>query len=449
MPKNIANTTSYGNYTTSFNININGSGQLTTPKAEPQKPQVATKIYGKAWIVIQNKLVHAISSLSVNERRLILFLSPIVRTTVDKDPAAKVFIVNANEFAKMFGLNNNSYYETVREAAKSLQSKSFVFWEFHKNAKTELESSVSWIGKSTYIPQSSIIEVTLMDDIITMLSVFDRNNPYTRYQKNLIVNLSANGLLLLELVASFEDKRNKEETYTVEYMREKFDCVDIYENIAEFKRKVLNPAVIELNKHTPYIVKCVSQANAGGKTVTHYKFSVQKENLVPLVSTSNKSTPKKVYKKGLTEKQIAKLAIHKNQFVSVNNHMIQDKAHDVYQVFESFKPLLSDKATVNEFNHIDDFLSVAKGAAAPNLSSKSTVKDEKSEKATKAAKEELKRFEPTADEIKKIAANPHFQYDYPSKEYDTGSDEHISYLEFRLGSNLGEFTKKPLQLYLK
>lgn len=444
MPTNTLNTMSYGQFNASINLNVSTPTSQPVAVKEDKSPPAATKIYGKSWIVIQNRLVHAISNLDKNERRLVLFLSPIVRTTVDKNPDSRTFIVNANDFAAMFNLNNNNYYQTVRDTAKSLQSKSFTFWEFHKNAKRDLESSVSWIGKTTYMPYSSMIEVTLMDDVINMLSVFDRSNPYTRYQKNLIANLSTNGMILLELVASFEDRRSKQETYTTEYIREKFGCVDTYSNIAEFKRNVLDTAVKELREKTPYIVSHKSSAQRGGRTITHFTFNVKKQGeiAIPAISTS---APKKTYKKGLTAKQIAKISIHKTQFVDLNQHMIEDPNLDTYQAFESFKPLLSDKATVNNFEHIDDFLSVTPGGAAPSVK---PIKKPTPQKPTKPNKSAIRSFTPTAEDIKIIAANPAFQKDYPVNGQAVGSDGHRKYLEFRLSSNLGEFTKAPLQTYI-
>ena len=57
-----------------------------------EKPK-ASRIYGEEWIVLQNRLLNAISNLDLNERRLIMFLSPLVRKEVDKDPHQQTFIL--------------------------------------------------------------------------------------------------------------------------------------------------------------------------------------------------------------------------------------------------------------------------------------------------------------------------------------------------------------------
>ena len=56
-------------------------------------PQAVTRVYGEQWVVIQNRLLNAITNLELNERRLIMFLSPIVRRGIEKDPKQRTFIV--------------------------------------------------------------------------------------------------------------------------------------------------------------------------------------------------------------------------------------------------------------------------------------------------------------------------------------------------------------------
>ena len=450
MTKNLLNSSAYGgiNTTISLNtvVNIN-SNSISEKNSGDNLGENPSKIYGEKWIVMQNRLVHAISNLELDERRLVLHLSPIVRKAIDKDPTTKWFSINANSYAKEFNLKGNHYYELVRKAANSLQDKSFYLWEFHRNDKVSYEARVSWLGKSVFKPRSAIIDVLLMDDVIEMLSVFDRHNPFTKYHKDLIMNLSSDGMVLLELVASFEGKRNRQESYTTEFLREKFNRVKTYPSISEFKRNVIDKAIVELGKYTPYKVSYKTECNRGGRTITHFVIAVDKQQqaIEGDIKSIIAETPKKIYKKGLTDKQIAKLAKHKNQFVDANQHLIVDKMMDYYQVFESFKPLLKDAKTVNDFEGLDLFLSAQKGepiTAPAKQKRKPAAAKGKERKSTKPA-----AFNPTKENIKALAANPEFQRDYPLAGSAIGSEKHKDYLEFRLGANINEFGKKPLSSY--
>lgn len=448
MTINSFNSNTYAGFSTTINIKTTTTNSSIVKK-EDDKTENPSKIYGDNWIVMQNHLIHAISDLDLNERRLVLFLSPLVRKVVDIDPNATRFIIDANKFAVEFSLNGNDYYEVVRNATFSLQDKVFWGWDFDKNDKVDYAARIGWISVAVPKYRSSLVEVELNSSVIKMLSVFDRKNPFTKYQKDLIMNLSGDGLVMLELVASFEYKRSKQESYTVEFMREKFNRVDTYENISEFKRSVLDKAIKELAKHTPYIVTCKSEANRGGREITDFVLHVSKKPdaiKVPKEQGVIAKASTKQFKKGMSDKQIAKLAIHKEQFVSSNVHMMSDRDMDFYEAFEAFKPALKNKDTVNDFNFLDEFLS-------------STDKDKalvlpgapKAPKKLAAKKQPKTSSLPQAlsdEDIKTIAADKHFQHDYPNKAYETGSDAHREYLEFRLKANVTEFNKKPLSLYL-
>ena len=61
----------------------------TSSEVATTKSQTVTRVYGEQWIVIQNRLLNAISHLELNERRLIMFLSPIVRKAIDSNLSKK------------------------------------------------------------------------------------------------------------------------------------------------------------------------------------------------------------------------------------------------------------------------------------------------------------------------------------------------------------------------
>ena len=65
-------------------------------------------IYGDKWVVMQNRLLHAISHLTLNERRLILFLSPIIREQISKDPNQQVFILKVRDYVNTYQLNHKT-----------------------------------------------------------------------------------------------------------------------------------------------------------------------------------------------------------------------------------------------------------------------------------------------------------------------------------------------------
>lgn len=241
---------------------------------EKTKQKEITYANSEDLIVIQNRLLHAISNLTLNERRLILFLSPIVRkgSNLLDDKGRQVFIVKFSDFADEYGLNKkNSVYNILKETSESIINKGFFYWNTKKN-KRKSRVGLSWFTKCEYQENSGFIEIILSDEIIDMLTVFDRNtkNSWTKYQKEWIVNLGTYGIIMLELVLSSVDKEVKG-FYTIEHLREKFNCNDSYSMFSDFKIWVIDKAIKDIEKYTP--IKIKYEKHKTGRAVTGLTFS--------------------------------------------------------------------------------------------------------------------------------------------------------------------------------
>ncbi|MFL0428679.1 replication initiation protein [Moraxella sp. 179-F 1C4 NHS] len=237
-----------------------------------EQPTVS-KIYGEEWIVLQNRLLNAISNLELNERRLIMFLSPLVRKEVDKNPYQSTFIVRVKDFQDEYGIKSKAYYQELENICNSLQHKTYEFWNFSANKKYKSKVKVTWITKGDYKDNQGEVHIDLHNDVIEMLTVFDKTNPFTKYQRQMIVKLGCYGIILFELISSCLHQKNKTKAYTIEYLREKFNCIDTYPVISEFKRNVLDKAIMDIEKHTPLRITYTQVKK--GRVVTEIVFSFE------------------------------------------------------------------------------------------------------------------------------------------------------------------------------
>ena len=235
-----------------------------------EKPK-ASRIYGEEWIVLQNRLLNAISNLDLNERRLIMFLSPLVRKEVDKDPHQQTFIVKVKDFQDEYEIKSKAYYQELENICNSLQHKTYEFWNFSANKKYKSKVKVTWITKGDYKDNQGEVHIDLHKDVIEMLTVFDKTNPFTKYERQMIIKLGCYGIILFELISSCLYQKDKSKAYTIEYLREKFNCVDSYPVISEFKRNVLDKAIADIEKHTP--IRITYTQNKKGRVVTEIVFS--------------------------------------------------------------------------------------------------------------------------------------------------------------------------------
>lgn len=259
------------------------------------------QIYKDDYVVMQNRMLHAISHLSLNERRLVLLLATVVRGAVELNPTQKIFNITADDFGTMFDISAKKRYEILEEVSKSLHGKVFYFWDFDSNSKQIKttkkgkkadEIGISWIGRATYRHGEGRVELMLIDDIIEMLCIFDQHNSFTKHKKEWVTKLGAYGIILLQQIISADHSDNvcKDEKdqiidpylrsigYTIEFLRNKFDCTDRYPAFADFKRYVLDKAVDDIHEHTPYRIEYEKIKN--GRLVTGIEFKFKNTEII-------------------------------------------------------------------------------------------------------------------------------------------------------------------------
>lgn len=232
-----------------------------------------TYAHSEDLIIIQNRLLHAISNLTLNERRLILFLSPIVRKQIETTPDNRTFYVHVQDFVNEYDIQSKKYYSELEKIADSIVEKAFFFWYKTKNGKAK--KGVSWVSECDYIKKEGKIKIKLDDTVIEMLTVFDRatGNYWTQYQKEWIINLGTYGIIMLELLLSSKENHGY---YTIEYLRAKFDCIETYKKFSDFKLHVIDRAIKEIHIHTPIRVKY--EQHKTGRAVTGVTFSYTNKN---------------------------------------------------------------------------------------------------------------------------------------------------------------------------
>ena len=244
-----------------------------------------SRVYGDNWIVIQNRLLNAISHLDLNERRLMMFLSPVVRKALDSRPKERIFYVRVQDFVKEYGIKSKNYYSELEKIADTILAKAFFFWYDTENSKAK--KGVSWVSECDYLKNEGILKIKLDDTVIEMLTVFDKANPFTKYERQMIVNLGSYGIILFELISSCMHQQHKQKTYSIEYLREKFNCVDTYPIVSEFKRNVLDRAIKDVEKNTPFRIDYEQKKR--GRIVSEIVFSFENSKEKSLENNSNKS----------------------------------------------------------------------------------------------------------------------------------------------------------------
>ena len=347
----------------SANVEKFGSNQpviQSVNQIDQQLQNEAKKIYGENWVVLQNRLLNAISDLERDERRLIMFLSPLIRKAVSLNPKQNTFKVIAKDFGQEYGISDKHVYDILKKISQSIHGKVFYYWNFENNAKSRV--GVSWVGRAEYKDKEGVIEIMLIDEVIYMLTVFDQANPFTKIERKHIANLGSYGIVLYELVASCMHQDFKSKSYEIKYLREKFNTIDKYPLTAEFRRNVIDKAIKDIEANTPF--KITYELKKENRRLKEIIFSFY-DSSAKAKMVENSSQQKAIEDKnlkiwqinGLSEAQIKKLAIYQKEFIDANSGKIKPNDHRDYpQIFEDWKTQLKDPDLVGSFHKIQELL---------------------------------------------------------------------------------------------
>ena len=258
---------------------------IESPNEEPSvvSDRKDNWVYGDDLVVIQNRLLNAITNLDLDERRLIMLLCSKVRKAVDIEASIRTFTVTALEFDKEYAVGGKNVYRKLAEVADSMLKKAFWFYDFSADGISNRKGS-SWVAECNYLKGKGKIEITLTSSVTEMLTVFDRSNPFTKYERHYIVNLGCYGLVLFELISSHLYLPGKKKAFSIDYLRKRFNSEDKYDKVTDFKIYVIDMAIKEVEKNTP--LRITYTQKKVGKEVKELVFSYRNTK-----ELNNKSNP--------------------------------------------------------------------------------------------------------------------------------------------------------------
>lgn len=204
-------------------------------------------------------------SLSLTEQRVILFLISKIKPT---DNFLKPYKFTVSEFCGVCGLNDHTsgtYYSYIKDTIKELRDKSF--WV----RIGTVEELFSWLDTAKIDEADGTISITLSQSITPyLLGLKER---FTSYELTNILAMRSNySVRLYELLKSYSGLNSK--GFTLDELRLRVDA-SVYTRFVDLKRRVIEPAVREINEFSDLTVKY--EILKSGKKVTHVRFFIQEK----------------------------------------------------------------------------------------------------------------------------------------------------------------------------
>ncbi|MEA3643461.1 MAG: RepB family plasmid replication initiator protein [Lamprobacter sp.] len=240
-----------------------------------------------------NALVEASYRLSIYEQRIILAaISQVRRDTPLTDQ--HLYRVSAQEIAEMSGVKVDRAYGLMKEAAERLFERRVTL---HKepNGGPARTLVTRWVQAVEYIESEGSVGLQFAHRMLPYLAQLTEQ--FTHYALVDVAKMtSAYGIRLYELLIQW--RGTGERVIELDWLRDALQLEGKYPDIQNLKRRVLEPAVDQINELSPLWVKWEQRKT--GRRVTHiiFKFGEKSD-----------SKPKKQKKLPIPQKKNAKLSL--------------------------------------------------------------------------------------------------------------------------------------------
>ena len=218
-----------------------------------------------------HKLIEASHTLTLNEKRLVLCAASLIdsRKPLPKDG---YLTIRADTFADVFGLKVKHAYEALDDAATKLFNR-----DIRRYAKGKIVERMRWVFHVKYKEGQGCVELGFSPTVLPHLTML--NKEFTSYQLKQIGSLSSfYAVRLYELMSQFLKLGERE--CSLDQLRQMLDLGEKYQDVKDMRKRVLDPALKELNSSTDLTV--VAEPKRKGRKIIGFAFTITKSDQLAL-----------------------------------------------------------------------------------------------------------------------------------------------------------------------
>lgn len=227
------------------------------------------------YVVMANDMmIHSASNLSLNELKLLRF---IIMQTKKDDRELYEFEVSVKELAELFEVNikTNDMYKRLQTMTKHIMQEVIYIGDNTKNKWIMFH----WVDVCRY--DNGKVTIKISDELKPFLTELRGN--FARYQLSEIITFkSTYAIRLYEIINGYLNENNLphadvaiEISISVEELRKATDTINKFVRPYDFKRKVIDTAVKEINGKSKYHVTATPYTR--GKAIIGFEFLIESQ----------------------------------------------------------------------------------------------------------------------------------------------------------------------------
>ena len=292
-------------------------------------------------VVKDNALIDASFNLSLVEQRLMLIAIVEAREIQDLTPDTPIEI-KASSYREQYNTDSSEAYKQLAEATKQLFNRQFSYVDKYKGEDAITVSR--WLNEATYINNKGTVVIYLNRNVISMISRLEAN--FTKYLLEQVSDFKSQySIRLYELLIKYKDVGNSKK-YTIEEIRSLLGIgVNEYKVLADFKKRVLDLAVKEINDKTDTTIKY--EQFKEGRTISHILFKIGKKLAKKKKDSKDLNTVDMFT--GLSIKQCLMFGDKLSRDTAFQNHYKANVGENVEDYAQRIATMLSDAFYVTEW----------------------------------------------------------------------------------------------------
>lgn len=238
-------------------------------------------------VVKDNALINASYNLEVTEQRLILLSIIRARETGQGISSDSKLEIHASDYASRFDVTKEAAYNALKNAVNNLFERKFSFKEIHKDTNKEIVVKSRWVSRIAYVDDLATLEITFAPDVVPLITRLEKH--FTSYQLKQVAQLTSKyAIRLYEFLIAWRNV-GKTPVISLSEFREKLGLeINEYQKMVNFKSRVLEPAIKQINELTDIHVKYEQYKT--GRSISGLSFTFKHKKIDSIPSEKDPNT---------------------------------------------------------------------------------------------------------------------------------------------------------------
>ena len=237
-------------------------------------------------VVKDNSLINASYTLGLVEQRLIL-LAIIEARETGKGIDTETFLeIHAQHYADRFHVDVKNTYAMLSDAVMTLFNRQVTYMTVDEKRNKPEKRVVRWVSGISYVEGAGIVKLRFAPEIVPLITRLEQN--FTSYELMQVANLNLYATRLYELLVSWRST-GKTPIIEINDFRSKIGLqVNEYKPMNNFKNRVLDPAIKQINEHTDITVSY--EQHKTGRSITGFSFKFKQKSQAKIEKNRDPNT---------------------------------------------------------------------------------------------------------------------------------------------------------------